>query len=317
MLFIIGITLRFLPYESTFEAARVVLALNFVTYFLRLLHIFSVHKKLGPKLVMIGKMLKDLIYFLLILMVFVLSYAIASHSILYPNAPLTWKTAVQIIREADCSYDATIWINGTQARCPTDTGKWLVPIMMGIYILLANVLLLNLLIAMFSNTFEKVQDNADKHWFFQRFSLIHEYYTRPVLFPPLILLAHIFLVFRFVCESCCRGAMKKEREETKQFLLAKMKIQKHVLESDILKLFSLRAGENVSLPSVHCELVKDQPTRIISILCKTRCRDDRSKLSNPLHFSHLYFKTDFERLGEIAFYKMLNKHLRIWTDYYS
>ncbi|WAR04383.1 TRPM2-like protein [Mya arenaria] len=98
MLFIIGITLRFLPYEGTFEAARVVLALNFITFFLRLLYIFSVHKELGPKLVMIGKMMKDLIYFFLILMVFVLSYAIAAHSILYPNAPLTWKTAVQIIR---------------------------------------------------------------------------------------------------------------------------------------------------------------------------------------------------------------------------
>ncbi|XP_052803928.1 transient receptor potential cation channel subfamily M member-like 2 isoform X2 [Mya arenaria] len=294
MLFIIGITLRFLPYEGTFEAARVVLALNFITFFLRLLYIFSVHKELGPKLVMIGKMMKDLIYFFLILMVFVLSYAIAAHSILYPNAPLTWKTAVQIIRksywniygelfleeiegEADCSYDAILWINGTQARCPTDTGKLVVPIMMGIYMLLANVLLLNLLIAMFSNTFQKVQDNADKHWVFMRFSLIHEYYTRPVLFPPLILLAHIVLVFRFVCESCCGKAMKKNIEETDKFLcrklkndleltqwekliadayqqkdvqslehkvdsthdmLAKMKTQKHVHESDILGSFS-------------------------------------------------------------------------------
>ncbi|WAR05184.1 TMP2L-like protein [Mya arenaria] len=58
VVFIIGIILRFMPYERTFEAARVVLALNFVTFFLRLLHIFSVHKELGPKLVMIGKMVK-------------------------------------------------------------------------------------------------------------------------------------------------------------------------------------------------------------------------------------------------------------------
>lgn len=55
-LFIIGMILRFLPHAETFEAARVFLALNFVSFFLRLLHIFSVHKALGPKLVMIGRM---------------------------------------------------------------------------------------------------------------------------------------------------------------------------------------------------------------------------------------------------------------------
>ncbi|WAR05185.1 TRPM1-like protein [Mya arenaria] len=87
--------------------------------------------------------------------------------------------------------------------------------MMGIYMMIANVLLLNLLIAMFSNTFRKVQDNTDKHWHFQRYSLINEYYNRPVLFPPLILLAHIYLLFGFICESCCCKVMKKQRRKFK------------------------------------------------------------------------------------------------------
>ena len=60
VLFIIGMVLRFIPSSSTFEAARVFLALNFVSFFLRLLHIFSVHKELGPKLVMIGRMVSGL-----------------------------------------------------------------------------------------------------------------------------------------------------------------------------------------------------------------------------------------------------------------
>ncbi|XP_052805222.1 transient receptor potential cation channel subfamily M member-like 2 isoform X2 [Mya arenaria] len=222
VVFIIGIILRFLPYESTFEAARVVLALNYVTFFLRLLHIFSVHKELGPKLVMIGKMVQDLMYFVLILIVFVFSFAISSNSILYPNSPFTWNTAVQIIRksywniygelfleeiegEADCTNDAALWMNGTQARCPTDTGMWLVPIMMGIYMMIANVLLLNLLIAMFSNTFRKVQDNTDNHWYIQRYSLINEYSMRPSLFPPFnLLLPFVWLfdwLFRLIFKS--------------------------------------------------------------------------------------------------------------------
>ena len=55
-MFVLGIILRFLPYTDTLEAARVVFSLNLVVFFLRILHIFSVFKELGPKLVMIGKM---------------------------------------------------------------------------------------------------------------------------------------------------------------------------------------------------------------------------------------------------------------------
>ena len=38
----------------------------------------------------------------------------------------------------------------------------LAPILAGIYMLFTNILLLNLLIAMFSYTFEKVQENTDR-----------------------------------------------------------------------------------------------------------------------------------------------------------
>lgn len=55
-IFVMGIVLRFLRFDSTLEAARCVMALNLVIFFFRILHIFSVHKQLGPKLVMIGRM---------------------------------------------------------------------------------------------------------------------------------------------------------------------------------------------------------------------------------------------------------------------
>lgn len=73
-LFIIGIILRFLPYPSTFEAARVFLALNFVSFFLRLLHIFSVHKELGPKLVMIGRMVSIALFSLFVFLIHTSNY---------------------------------------------------------------------------------------------------------------------------------------------------------------------------------------------------------------------------------------------------
>ena len=55
----------------------------------------------------------------------------------------------------------------------------------------------------FSYTFTVVQENTDKHWFFQRYSLIYEYYTRPILFPPLIFLSHVYLLLKYIVLSCC------------------------------------------------------------------------------------------------------------------
>ena len=58
VLFTIGMILRFVPDDNFLEAARVVLSLNLVSFFLRILHIFSVNKQLGPKLVMIRRMVR-------------------------------------------------------------------------------------------------------------------------------------------------------------------------------------------------------------------------------------------------------------------
>ena len=103
------------------EAGRIVLSICVMMFWFRILHIFSVHKELGPKLVMIGRMVSsyiflklascslnssvtsyevelflplwyislqmvDLAFFVIILMVFIIAYGVASQVILYPNS---------------------------------------------------------------------------------------------------------------------------------------------------------------------------------------------------------------------------------------
>ncbi|XP_070547046.1 transient receptor potential cation channel subfamily M member 5-like [Ptychodera flava] len=58
--------------------------------------------------------------------------------------------------------------------------------------LVSNILIVNLLIAMFSYTFQSVQDNAELYWKFYRFGLISEYHDRPTLAPPLIIFNHVY-----------------------------------------------------------------------------------------------------------------------------
>ncbi|KAH3703633.1 hypothetical protein DPMN_078672 [Dreissena polymorpha] len=160
-------------------------------------------------------MVQDLLYFLVTMAVFLLAYAIASHSILYPDAPVTWETARQIIRKPylhlygelfldetedlkDCTNDASLWKNGTSERCPSETGRIVGPIMMAIYLLFSNILMLNLLIAMFSYTFNKIHERSEKIWCFQRYIMVKDYVQRPVLCPPVNVFWHIYQLFR-----CC------------------------------------------------------------------------------------------------------------------
>ncbi len=49
----------------------------------------------------------------------------------------------------ECTNDPALYGNDTLPRCPSSVGTEVVPILMGFYILITNVLMLNLLIAMF------------------------------------------------------------------------------------------------------------------------------------------------------------------------
>ncbi|KAH9505775.1 Transient receptor putative cation channel sub M member 2 [Bulinus truncatus] len=219
LLFVLGFILRFIPDEDFMTAARVVLSINLITFFIRMLHIFSVNKQLGPKLVMIGRMLEDLKWFVVILLVFVVSYALASEAVLYPNTTPNWKLLYYVPRKAywqiygelflddiegddNCKKNMTEYKDDDTKRCPSEVGKYFVPILLGFYMLMTNVLLLNLLIAMFSYTFQQIQDNTDMHWCFQRFKLIFEYTERPVLPPPVIIFNHVYLIISYYYHRC-------------------------------------------------------------------------------------------------------------------
>ena len=57
LMFIAGLILRFTPMcTGCFEAGRILLALDIVPFILRVLHISYINKQLGPKLIMIGRM---------------------------------------------------------------------------------------------------------------------------------------------------------------------------------------------------------------------------------------------------------------------
>ncbi|XP_028726732.1 transient receptor potential cation channel subfamily M member 5 [Peromyscus leucopus] len=211
-LFIVGVTCRMLP--SVFEAGRTVLAIDFMVFTLRLIHIFAIHKQLGPKIIIVERMMKDVFFFLFFLSVWLVAYGVTTQALLHPHdGRLEWifrrvlyRPYLQIfgqipldeIDEARVNCSLHPLLLESSAACPNLYANWVVILLLVTFLLVTNVLLMNLLIAMFSYTFQVVQGNADMFWKFQRYHLIVEYHGRPALAPPFILLSHLSLVLKRV-----------------------------------------------------------------------------------------------------------------------
>ena len=85
---------------------------------------------------------------------------------------------------------------------PCHPGRWVTPIVMTLYLLCANILIINLLIAVFNNIYQQVNAISHEVWNFQRFSVVMEYEEKPVLPPPLIIFSHLYRLFRTLYRRC-------------------------------------------------------------------------------------------------------------------
>uniref|UniRef100_A0A8C5KIN4 Transient receptor potential cation channel, subfamily M, member 3 n=1 Tax=Jaculus jaculus TaxID=51337 RepID=A0A8C5KIN4_JACJA len=95
LLFSVGMTLRLQdqPFRSD---GRVIYCVNIIYWYIRLLDIFGVNKYLGPYVMMIGKMMIDMMYFVIIMLVVLMSFGVARQAILFPNEEPSWKLAKNI-----------------------------------------------------------------------------------------------------------------------------------------------------------------------------------------------------------------------------
>ncbi|GFO31361.1 transient receptor potential cation channel subfamily m member 3 [Plakobranchus ocellatus] len=229
---IVSIAMRYGMHESEFVYVRCIYSVTLAMSYLRFMQFFFAEKNMGPKVIMIRKMLTDLMFFFLILMVFLLSFGVAYHVNMFPNSPVSWTILKNVLYypyfqiygelfiedlekggEGDCTTNETIWRDDPSKRCPEENA--IVPIMLALYMILTNVLLVNLLIAMFSYTFQVVQDNSTKVWRFYRISLVSEYFDRPTLVPPIIVINHLWRLMRY-CLAIKGEATKRHNAFSKR-----------------------------------------------------------------------------------------------------
>eukprot|EP00070_Physeter_catodon_P032151 XP_028339045.1 transient receptor potential cation channel subfamily M member 4-like isoform X3 [Physeter catodon] len=81
--FLLGVGCRLTA--GLYDLGRTVLCLDFMIFTLRLLHIFTVNRHLGPKIVIVSKMMKDMFFFLFFLGVWLVAYGVATEGLLRPQ----------------------------------------------------------------------------------------------------------------------------------------------------------------------------------------------------------------------------------------
>ena len=120
--------------------------------------------------------------FLAIFLVFIVSWGVAQYGLLYPNTELSpwlirdililpyWQMYADLHKDSviqappyemgeedSCTNDPELYSNYTKIRCPDKRTNWIVLLLLMGYLLLTNLLLFNLLIAIFAKTFDEIE----------------------------------------------------------------------------------------------------------------------------------------------------------------
>eukprot|EP00062_Callorhinchus_milii_P002618 gi/632938956/ref/XP_007907048.1/ PREDICTED: transient receptor potential cation channel subfamily M member 1 isoform X2 [Callorhinchus milii] len=244
-IFNIGVVLR-LQNQPYMSYGRVIYCVDIIIWYIRVLDIFGVNKYLGPYVMMIGKMMLDMLYFVVIMLVVLMSFGVARQAILHPDEEPSWRLARNIFympywmiygevfadqidlyaMEINPPCGENLFDEDGKRMPPCIPGAWIIPAIMACYLLVANILLVNLLIAVFNNTFLEVISISNQVWKFQRYQLIMTFHQRPVFPPPIIIFSYVSMIIHRFCFCCRKDSEIDERDRGLKLILSEEELKK-------------------------------------------------------------------------------------------
>ncbi|CAC5374849.1 unnamed protein product [Mytilus coruscus] len=132
--------------------------------------------------------------------------------------------------DSGCTNNATLWkTDASVERCPT--ADWITPVIAAFYMMLTNWLLLNIVIAMFSSRFERIQQKSEQKWRYYRHSVVIDYEHRipsPLNFP-----FRILSVINYTTKhECCPCLGKKTQGNMENMLRKQRQFAKEIIEEE-------------------------------------------------------------------------------------
>lgn len=214
------------------RVAKGLMGINVMQVYIRSMNFFKRYPGLGPKLVIFENLFGELLQFVILLAIFIFSYGIFVQTIVYPFDDFAsgklwrvwYKPYFQIYGElmlddlaedSSCISSKNPWQNCAYAM------DWLVPVITGVYLLVTSIMLLNMLIAAFTTTYERIEAKADRVHKMNMLDLATGYAKRtllPVPFNFFNIVWELIKVARQVlkCGSATSGHEKQVMDEFKQ-----------------------------------------------------------------------------------------------------
>lgn len=162
----IGMILRFIPNRKCLLGARVILCIDILFWYTKMLQAYWFIRSLGPILVLVERMAVQVLLYLTIFVLFIFSFGVATQSLMYPNQKLDKNLLKNIffpsffiiareyytrneIMNADACKSSEFSSASPREDCPDEVGADVSLALYVIYIVFMNLVLVNLLIAIF------------------------------------------------------------------------------------------------------------------------------------------------------------------------
>uniref|UniRef100_A0A803YDR5 Transient receptor potential cation channel subfamily M member 7 n=1 Tax=Meleagris gallopavo TaxID=9103 RepID=A0A803YDR5_MELGA len=203
---------------------------------------FAVNQQAGPYVMMIGKMVANMFYIVVIMALVLLSFGVPRKAILYPNEAPSWTLARDIVFHPYWMIFGEVYayeIDGktlkqSQVAHLCGPGTWLTPFLQAVYLFVQYIIMVNLLIAFFNNVYLQVKAISNIVWKYQRYHFIMAYHEKPVLPPPLIILSHMASL---LCCICKRRKTDKTSDGPKLFLTEEDQKKLHDFEELCVEMY--------------------------------------------------------------------------------
>ena len=226
-----GSAMRVYGGPSDIMLIKFVYGISVAMTWLRSFRFYTKSITLGPKLVMLTRMVPDILTFMALFVVFMMTYGVFLETVLatpnaqfgsgifagdarYTSGRVMYRPFFQMLGELfldDIMEDTTC--SGPEPFQGCDYHALLVPAT-GVYCIIVNIVLVNLLIAMMARTYESVQEQTNQIWNLDRHLLLQIYNDKPVLPTPLSVIPTVYKMFVhvFVALGLCKKPTNGEGE---------------------------------------------------------------------------------------------------------
>lgn len=204
-------------------ARHVILVFAMILGFIQLLEFLMFHHMIGPWAIVIKNQMKDLVRFAIIMLLFHVAFSLSFTGICEPVrlAPLQYNSSVndsyeypdqsQNLSSTSVSLFFALFglVETEKMQCQDNSlarknglGKFV----FGIFLVVTVIVLLNLLIAMLSSTYDRIYKDSDTEWKFGRAVLIRDMSCMTDTPAPFNLFASLILNVRSWCKKRGRSS---------------------------------------------------------------------------------------------------------------